>query len=200
MTSAFPGQRGFTLVEVLVALALMALLSILSWQALDVTARSSERLNAAADDTLALVRVLGQIESDLSRHAGSGVLPAAESAAPPAKNAVLPAGILWAEPLLTIVRSANDGAWQQVAWVKAGDTLRRAVGPAARVLPLPQPGPGDVVLERVQGFKVRAWIPGLGWSSPNSAETRLAATGLEIVIERRQGGVDEAYRKVVLLP
>ncbi|NYT83140.1 prepilin-type N-terminal cleavage/methylation domain-containing protein [Alcaligenaceae bacterium] len=197
MTEALIEQRGFTLVEILIALALMALLSILSWQALDVTARSNEQLNASADDTLALVRVLGQIESDISRHADEGILPSAGSAA---NGVMLPAGIRWTDPVLTVVRSANNGAWQQVAWVKAGDTLRRAVGPAANVLPLPETGPGEVVLEQVQGFVVRAWIPGQGWSSLNSTETRIAATGLEVVIERRHGDIDEAYRKVVLLP
>ncbi|WP_442598102.1 PulJ/GspJ family protein [Parapusillimonas sp. JC17] len=200
MTEALIEQRGFTLVEVLIALALMALLSILSWQALDVTARSNEQLNASADDTLALVRVLGQIESDISRHADEGILPSAGSAAPSANGVMLPAGIRWTDPVLTVVRSANNGTWQQVAWVKAGDTLRRAVGPAANVLPLPETGPGEVVLEQVQGFVVRAWIPGQGWSSLNSTETRIAATGLEVVIERRHGDIDEAYRKVVLLP
>lgn len=200
MTEALIEQRGFTLVEVLIALALMALLSILSWQALDVTARSNEQLNASADDTLALVRVLGQIESDISRHADEGILPSAGSAAPSANGVMLPAGIRWTDPVLTVVRSANNGTWQQVAWVKAGDTLRRAVGLAANVLPLPETGPGEVVLEQVQGFVVRAWIPGQGWSSLNSTETRIAATGLEVVIERRHGDIDEAYRKVVLLP
>lgn len=200
MTEALIEQRGFTLVEVLIALALMALLSILSWQALDVTARSNEQLNASADDTLALVRVLGQIESDISRHADEGILPSAGSAAPSANGVMLPAGIRWTDPVLTVVRSANNGTWQQVAWVKAGDTLRRAVGPAANVLPLPETGPGEVVLEQVQGFVVRAWIPGQGWSSLNLTETRIAATGLEVVIERRHGDIDEAYRKVVLLP
>ncbi|MGB6105969.1 MAG: prepilin-type N-terminal cleavage/methylation domain-containing protein, partial [Pusillimonas sp.] len=72
-------QRGFTLIEVLVALALMALLSIISWRALDLVERSSNRLNASADDTLALLRVLGQIESDVSQSASADILPQAAS-------------------------------------------------------------------------------------------------------------------------
>src|SRR3546814_14883872 len=62
MRRARSAQQGFTLIEVLVALALMALLSLISWRALDSVERSSERLQASSDDTLALVRVLGQIE------------------------------------------------------------------------------------------------------------------------------------------
>lgn len=200
MTRAVVSQQGFTLLEVLIALALMALLSIISWQALDMVQRSSERLNASADDTLALVRVLGQIESDISRHANNDILPSRQADPSTAMGAMLPAGIHWAAPVLTVVRSAYDGAWQQVAWGKEGNTLRRAVGPAVQTLPLPQAGAGDIVLDQVKSFTVRAWIPGQGWSAPNSTGVQPAATGLEIVIERQHNGVNEAYRKVVLLP
>ncbi|MGB6102337.1 MAG: hypothetical protein WBF88_00620, partial [Pusillimonas sp.] len=106
----------------------------------------------------------------------------------------------WSPPVLTVLRSAHDGAWRQVVWGQVGSTLRRAVGPAAHTLPVPQAEAGQVVLEQVENFTVRAWIPGQGWSAPDTTTSRLAATGLEIVIERQRNGVAEAYRKVVLLP
>jgi general secretion pathway protein J len=194
-------QKGVTLIEVLVALALMALLSIISWRGLDLTERSSARLNASADDTLALVRVLGQIESDISRHVDNAVLPATTQANSPAvTKTMLPPGIVWAKPVLTVARSAHPGAWQHVVWGQDGSTLRRAVGPAADVLPLPDAGPGEAVLEQVQDFTIRGWVPGQGWSALNSDSATPPATGLEIVIERRHQGVNETYRKVVLLP
>lgn len=198
MTRAAVHQQGFTLLEVMVALALMALLSIISWQALDMLERSRERLNANTDDTMALVRVLGQIESDISRHAGSDTLPLSRQSGP--SGVMLPAGIHWVSPVLTVVRSAYNGAWQQVVWSKDGNTLRRAAGPAVRTLPLPEARAGDIMLDQVQSFTVRAWIPGQGWSAPNETTAQTAATGLEIVIERQHQGVSEAYRKVVLLP
>ena len=162
MKRALAGQRGFTLIEVLVALALMALLSVISWRALDLVERSSERLGASTDDTLALVRVLGQIQSDVSRYAGSDVLasPATEAASEAESSTasgtgsaistgpLLPPGIVWADPALIVVRSAGDGAWQRVVWRKEGDTLRRAVAPASQALPLPEPGAGETVLDR----------------------------------------------------
>ena len=185
MKQPFANQRGFTLLEVLIALALMALLSIISWRGLDLTERSSARLNASADDTLALVRVLGQIESDISQHAN---------------NDILPSGILWVKPVLTVARSAHNGAWQNVIWGQDGNTLRRAVGPAAHILPLPKAGAGEIVLEQVQNFTIRGWVPSQGWSALDSAGAQTSATGLEIVIERRHNGVNEIYRKVMLLP
>ncbi len=194
-------QQGFTLIEVLVALALMALLSVISWRALDMVDRSRDRLDASTDDTLGLVRVLGQIESDISRHAGNDVLmtstpwdPAAPASAP------LPPGIIWHEPVLTVLRSAHNGFWQQVSWGLEGNTLRRAVGQAARALPLPQPTASEPVLAQVDAFTVRGWVPGQGWSSLSADNTKAAATGLEIIIARHHNGVPETYRKVVKLP
>lgn len=208
MTRLSLHQQGFTLLEVLIALTLMALLSIISWRALDLVERSSGRLNARVDDTLALVRVLGQIESDVSRYAGIDVLPQL-TAAPalamgtlraPATGATLPPGIRWTAPVLTVMRSVHDGAWQQIAWRHDGNALRRAVGPPARTLPLPPVGPAEVVLDHVKSFRVRVWVPGQGWSALDASDTPQTATGLEIIVERQHHGVDETYRKVVLLP
>lgn len=198
-------QQGFTLLEVLIALVLMSLLSIISWRALDLVERSSARLNASTDDTLALVRVLGQIESDISRYAGTDILPSLD-AAPAVANraksskAILPPGIVWADPMLTIVRSAYGGNWQKVSWFFDGDTLRRAAGSTANTPSLPTIESAEIMLNQVKNFKVRAWVPGQGWSSVDAGKAQQAATGLEIIILRNVLGVDETYRKVVLLP
>ncbi|MBO1114162.1 PulJ/GspJ family protein [Bordetella petrii] len=201
MRRARAAQQGFTLIEVLVALALMALLSLISWRALDMVERSSERLQASGDDTLALVRVLGQIESDIGRHAGNGVLPSGTPWNPSARaGALLPPGIQWHDPVLSLVRSAQGGAWQQVAWGTENGSLRRAAGPAARTLPLPEARAGEVMLEHINVFAVRAWIPGQGWTLPGASNARKSATGLEITIGRRHNGRNEIYRKVVQLP
>jgi len=68
--SAYPSIQGrhdggFTLVEVLVALLMMALLAGLSWQALDGVLRSREDSRLAIDRTVRLATVLTQWEQDL---------------------------------------------------------------------------------------------------------------------------------------
>jgi general secretion pathway protein J len=58
-------NRGFTLVELLVALFVMALLAILSWRGLDGMTRAQERTEARANELLALQVGLAQWAADL---------------------------------------------------------------------------------------------------------------------------------------
>jgi general secretion pathway protein J len=58
-------QRGFTLVELLVALFAMALLAIMSWRGLDGMTRSQAQTQARADEVLTLQVGLAQWAADL---------------------------------------------------------------------------------------------------------------------------------------
>lgn len=58
-------QSGFTLVELLVALTLMALMAALSWRGLDGMVGANARLSAHADDVLTLQTGLAQWGADL---------------------------------------------------------------------------------------------------------------------------------------
>ena len=58
-------QRGFTLVELLVALALMALMAAMSWRGLDGMVGTQKRLSQHSDDVLALQTALAQWGADL---------------------------------------------------------------------------------------------------------------------------------------
>ncbi|MBR8655532.1 prepilin-type N-terminal cleavage/methylation domain-containing protein, partial [Achromobacter sp. Marseille-Q0513] len=57
-------QRGFTLIEVLVALALMALVSLISWRGLASVSSARDWIESQAEDTDAIVRSLGQLGRD----------------------------------------------------------------------------------------------------------------------------------------
>lgn len=63
--SARPAPRGFTLVELLAALAVMALLALLSWRGIDSMARAQEMTRQRADELLVLQAALGQWGADL---------------------------------------------------------------------------------------------------------------------------------------
>jgi general secretion pathway protein J len=58
-------QRGFTLVELLVSLFVLALLASLSWRGLDGMVRAREAVEARADEMLALQTGLAQWSADL---------------------------------------------------------------------------------------------------------------------------------------
>jgi len=207
-------MRGFTLIEVLVALALMAVLSLIGWKALDVVERSSTRIAAHAHDTQTLQRVMGQITRDIEQHATIDVLPPAQqenaptSAGAPrstAQNASIPAqplppGIRLDKQSVTLVRAQTPGTWQQVRWYLAQDALYRATGSASASLPLPLPNDAHAVLADVRAFDVRAWLPGRGWVAPPLPTPSAAASGLEIVLMRSSAQGNETYRNVVLLP
>ena len=59
------GQPGFTLVELLVAIAVMALLAIVSWRGLDGMVRAQQITRERADAVLELQTVLAQWGADL---------------------------------------------------------------------------------------------------------------------------------------
>ncbi len=60
-------QRGFTLVEVLVALAVMALMALMSWRGVDAMLRTQSALQQRADTLRTLQAGLAQWQSDLNR-------------------------------------------------------------------------------------------------------------------------------------
>ena len=58
-------QSGFTLIEVVVAMLLLAVMSLLSWQALEAVLNANSRSEAAMQDDAALRTLWAQIEDDL---------------------------------------------------------------------------------------------------------------------------------------
>jgi general secretion pathway protein J len=59
--------HGFTLLELLVAVALMAILAVLSWRGLDSVLRSREHITAHTDETRAISVLFSQLDEDLRR-------------------------------------------------------------------------------------------------------------------------------------
>ena len=68
--------RGFTLVEVLVALAVMAVISGMAWQGIDTMARSRDAARASSQATLRTGTALAQWERDLWMVLPTGTVPA----------------------------------------------------------------------------------------------------------------------------
>ena len=71
-----PAARGFTLVEVLVALFVMSLLAVLSWQGVDAMVRTRDASQRRLENTLRLGTVLAQWQQDLASLQDTASVPA----------------------------------------------------------------------------------------------------------------------------
>jgi general secretion pathway protein J len=104
---------GFTLVEVLVALFIMALLTALAWQGLDGILRARDSSRASIDRTVRLATVLTQWEQDLGALYDTAVVPA----------------ISFDGQTLRLTRRV-DGGVALVAWAVRGGLWQRWASPA----------------------------------------------------------------------
>ncbi|TAJ58122.1 prepilin-type N-terminal cleavage/methylation domain-containing protein [Variovorax sp.] len=220
---ATPRTAGFTLIEAMIAIAIMAVLSLIAWRGLDSMSRADTQLRERAEDAARLARALQQIERDLTWRTTTE-LPSPADAAPPPDDApaaaggappplplpLLPPGMEARRSgqgpfLLELVRAAPaaPGRWQRVQWWLQAGTLYRAAGVAADGYPLPAPQAADrvAVLEGIAFFEMRAWEPEQGWRPlPASGAARTAASGLEVTLGvRADTGPALRYRRVIAL-
>lgn len=199
--------RGFTLIEVMIAITIMGVLALICWRALDSVASTDQRLRQADAETTTALRVLQQFQRDIEMRADDALMNGAVRAADQPQRLLPPSLVSERQAngsfALEITRSVgSDGLrWQRVRWWREGGTLWRASGASSDRYPLPAPAPskGIVVAREVQRFDVRAWQPGVGWAVlPNQAEV-LPATGLELQLGLRDGRGALSYRRVLAL-
>ncbi|EOF4375552.1 type II secretion system protein J [Pseudomonas aeruginosa] len=199
-------QAGFTLIEVMVAIMLMAIVSLMAWRGLDSIARASAHLEDSTEQGAALLRALNQLERDIALHSAireeSG-LPSGDE--PIRAGDSLPPGLalkrLSEIPLrLDIVRASTEpvAPLQRVRWWRQGKVLYRAASPSGDRLPLPPLAERVAVLDDVSRFEIRAWVPGKGWTRL-PARSKVRASGLEISLARVTRNGVERYRRVVAL-
>ena len=197
-----PSQQGFTLIEVMVAIMLMALVSLIAWRGLDSVTRADQHLQASTEQTEALLRVLNQLQRDLSLRA-SVELNAPNTAQEQADKAAGLAAVTVRSSdskgfRLDVIRSApvaGDGL-QRVRWWLKGDDLYRAAAPARARFPLPAAKDGVLVLSGVSDLQVRVWEADKGWRQL-SGNRRDDPLGLEIRLVRQTPQGVERYRQVV---
>jgi len=104
--------RGFTLVEVLVALFVMAIVALMAWQGIDGILRTREISAGQVDRTLRLQSVIAQWEQDLAAVQDTLIVPA----------------LSFDGASLRMTREADSGM-QVVAWSLRGTDWVRWAGP-----------------------------------------------------------------------
>ena len=156
-------SAGFTLVELLVALVILAVVAAMGWQGVSAMARARDIGATASERTLRLSALVGQWEQDLAAIYDSPQVP----------------GLSFDGAALRIVRR-NEGGVQVVVWSLRAGIWRRWASPlatrsgelqqawlASQQLQGSEPGQLRLV-EGVTGWQVYFWR-GQGWSNPQSS-------------------------------
>lgn len=146
--------KGFTLLEVLIALGIVAVISILSWQGLQEVLRSANRVTAVDEQIQTVSAVLSQFEKDL------GALELTLDSPTPESDLIEVTG----NGLLIqfTQRNTSEPAYRErVEWVLDGNKLLRI---ARRQANPEQPSISDPIATR--GMQVRLLREPGGWSSP----------------------------------
>ena len=186
-------MSGFTLVEMLVAIALLGLLGVISWRGLDYVAGQRERIDRDTEELSRILRVLSQLERDIAQRAPDVVLPAQTAPALlPASIAVMPAsdGAVALEIVRIAPRAGGPARAQRIVYRISETALTRSVSPAGTVLPVAAVADPVELLPGARRLAVRVFAGGF-WSEPGTGEVGVQplvrATGLEVAIESSDG-------------
>ena len=163
---------GFTLVEVLVALVILAILSAMAFRGIDAVVRAKEAALAATDRTLKLNTGMSQFEYDVSQIVNTNVLPQA---------------VMFDGATLRVARRTPDGI-QLVLWTLQDRRWQRwASGSFIHMSELTDAwmrtqqwdaisGNAVTVLDNVDGFQVYLCnpaavnTPGCSWNNVQSTQ------------------------------
>lgn len=176
LAAACRPQRGFTLIELLVAIAVMGLMSYMSWQALDGMSRTESITRQRADDLLALQAGLGQWAADLDAIQETGAVPALDfdgrTLRLTRRDPLESAGT--GSPGVRVVAwTLQQGQWTrwQATGLQTLTALNQAWEQAARwgQRPVPEDAGQQVAVAKSGGWQV-FYFRGDTWTNPLSAD------------------------------
>ncbi len=201
--------RGFTLLELLVAVALLSVLAVLTWRGMDSVLSGRDRIVAASDELRALTVATTQMEEDLRRSWPIRLLGLAEppvtfsvaaGAGPPALGLLRETRGSDAVQVQRVIYRLRDGIFER------GFSLWAAPSPDGAQKVPDTPFTWQPLVRDVQAIEFRGWLEGRGWlpatalaplltaaqlASAASAQAAVAVpvlpqvTGIELTLVRR---------------
>ena len=204
--------RGFTLIEVLVALSIMAVMAALTWRGIDGMARAQAATQRYTDDVLTLQAGLTQWRADLDAMMTWPNTDGSNPAGPAGQRSLAWDGsVLRITRMLTDTpaaglrvaawsRRAGDGQWlrwqsapvrSHHAWLDAWDAAARWAQTGAR--PGPQPGGAQAVALlaaldwQLHYYRANAWTNPLSSASAGLGDTHALPDGVRLMITLAPG-------------
>jgi len=196
--------RGFTLLELLVAITVLSIVSMIAWRGLDSLVATRERLEPEVDDVRSLLTAFGQMERDLTQVTNPTFLGLATSP--------LNIGVADGGQVIELARVASPVAdrateVQTVFYRVVDGSLVRQATP-----PLPAFDRANAenfetarLMGNIQSISVRVWQVPSGWVSPFKPDasgtqptehTLATPPGIEVTLLRTDG---KQFRRVFLV-
>jgi len=196
-------KRGFTLVELLVAITVLAIVAVLGWRGLDGIVRSRMQLTNEMEQTRGMQLAFAQMQSDLEQLAGTPLLHNRQNLVADTSRLIF----------VRTVFPENAASQLQVVTYRIRDgVLSRRESPGTRDLAQldglwqaaisdSDPVAGVPMQANIDRMGVRLWQGGT-WQAPNpaggaSTANPMPPTGLEMSLQRH--GQQNPLIKVFLL-
>jgi general secretion pathway protein J len=200
-------SRGFTLLELLIAITILATVSLIAWRGLDTLVSTRARLEPEGASVRSLLTAFGQLDRDLAQTVNPTFFAMTTSP--------VTVTTIGGQPAISITRLAPTEQDAPSALQVVG--YRVEDGYLVRSASRPMRGRGGVAAEEitnvrllgnVKQLRLRVWRDGTGWVDPLSADAPTPPPGLpgqigpfvppgvEITLERDDGKV---FRKVLLV-
>lgn len=196
-------MRGFTLLELLIAITVLSVVSVIAWRGLDSLVMTRERLEPEADDVRALLTAFGQMERDLAQVTNPKFLGLAAS---PIQVSVADGATMLRLARIAPAAPNRPTEVQTVYYRVVEGTLMRQASAALPAFEVTSTDRLETarLLGKVRLMQVRTWSPNGGWVDPNVPEdtgggapaAAAVVPGIEVTIERDNGRV---FRRVLLV-
>ena len=195
-------SHGFTLLELLVAITVLSIVSMIAWRGLDSLVSTRERLEPEVDDIRSLLTTFGQMERDLTQVTNPAFLGLAVSP--------LNIGVVDGGQVIELARVASPvperATEVQTVFYRVvdGSLVRQATPP----LPAFDRASAENfetarLMNNVKSMSVRVWQVPSGWVSPFPSDgagaqppSGLTPAGIEVTVVRAD---DKKFRRVFLV-